>query len=383
MARFAEAEPWLHFHFHFLALFSFLLWISTVIINPWMDQNAPVRVKKLPELPLRFRHDGSFKILQVADMHFGNGLATRCRDIPQTESLFCTDLNTTHFLTRLILAEKPDLVVFTGDNIFGSSATDAAESLLIAFKPVINHKIAWASVLGNHDQESTMTRFELMNFMSLMDYSISQINPTRYEINGFGNYYLGINGPFGSEFVNQSLMNLYLLDSGDREEINGVKTYGFIKDSQLSWLQNTSQKLQERFSAPALAFFHIPIPEIRELWSQGYIGNFQEAVACSRINSGVLNALIQMGDVKSVFLGHDHLNDFCGKLKNKIWFCYGGGFGYHGYGKIGWERRGRVIFVKLGKVGKEWGQVAEIRTWKRLDGPDLRKVDEHLLWRRD
>ncbi|XP_078176162.1 purple acid phosphatase 28 isoform X1 [Carex rostrata] len=365
-----------------LFLFSLLssLMLANILLRPFVELNAPVRVKKLPELPLRFRHDGSFKILQVADMHYGNGAVTRCRDVPPAEASYCSDLNTTQFLERLIAAENPDLIVFTGDNIFGASATDAPESLLKAFKPVKEHKIPWAAILGNHDQESTMTRLELMDFMSSMDYSLSQVNPQGYVINGYGNYHININGPFGSGFVNRSVLNLYLMDSGDREVVNGKKTYSWIKDSQLCWLHNTSQMLQEISPAPALAFFHIPIPEVRDLWYKGYIGSYQEAVTCSTVNSGVLTSLLQMGDVKSVFLGHDHLNDFCGNIRG-IWFCYGGGFGYHAYGKAFWPRRGRVISVQLGKTGKEWGQVQLISTWKRLDDQNLSKIDDQVLWR--
>ncbi|KAJ1698236.1 hypothetical protein LUZ63_006748 [Rhynchospora breviuscula] len=376
MASSLEARPWLFL----FSLLSTLLFVD-ILLKPFVELNPPARVKKLPQLPLRFRHDGSFKILQVADMHYGNGAVTRCRDVPPAEAPYCSDLNTTQFFNRLIADENPDLIVFTGDNIFGASATDAAESLIKAFKPVREHKIPWAAILGNHDQESTMTRLELMDFMSSMDYSLSQVNPQGYVINGYGNYHVNINGPFGSSFVNRSVMNLYLMDSGDREVVNGKKTYSWIKESQLYWLRNTSHMLQEMSPAAALAFFHIPISEVRDLWYKGYIGTYQEAVACSTVNSGVLAALVQMGDVKSVFIGHDHLNDFCGNISG-IWFCYGGGFGYHAYGKAFWPRRGRVISVQLGKAGKEWGQVELIRTWKRLDDQNLSKIDDQVLWRR-
>jgi hypothetical protein len=132
----------------------------------------------------------------------------------------------------------------SGDNIFGGSATDAAESLLRAISPAMEYNVPWAAILGNHDQESTMTREELMTFMSLMDYSVSQVNPAGFLVHGFGNYHVGIHGTFGSEFVNTSLLNLYFLDSGDREVVDGIKTYGWIKESQLAWLSATSRELQ-------------------------------------------------------------------------------------------------------------------------------------------
>ncbi|KAE8774330.1 calcineurin-like phosphoesterase-like [Hordeum vulgare] len=47
-------------------------------------------------------------------MHFGNGAATRCRDVaPEVGGARCSDLNTTRFLRRLIEAERPDLIAFT------------------------------------------------------------------------------------------------------------------------------------------------------------------------------------------------------------------------------------------------------------------------------
>ncbi|KAG8095302.1 hypothetical protein GUJ93_ZPchr0012g18982 [Zizania palustris] len=362
-------------------LLSLLLLRLSTLLDP--DPSAAVpRVKRVPSLPLRFRHDGAFKILQVADMHFGNGAATRCRDVaPEVGGARCSDLNTTRFLRRVIEAEKPDLIAFTGDNIFGGSAFDAAESLLKAISPAIEYKVPWAAILGNHDQESTMSREELMVFMSLMDYSVSQVNPPGLLVHGFGNYHVSIHGPFGSEFVNTSLLNLYFLDSGDREVVNGIKTYGWIKESQLGWLRATSLELQKNLHPPAFSFFHIPIPEVRGLWYTDFKGQYQEGVACSTVNSGVLDTLTSMGDVKAVFLGHDHLNDFCGNL-NGIWFCYGGGFGYHAYGRPHWPRRARVIYTELKKGYKSWEEVESVHTWKLLDDEFFSKIDDQVLWRR-
>lgn len=369
------------------SIFSFLLLLLPLFLfRPPAEFPAAVpRVKRSAVLPLRFRHDGTFKILQVADMHYGNGAVTRCRDVPPAEAARCSDLNTTRFLARMIRAEEPDLIAFTGDNIFGASATDAAESLFKAFIPAMQSKIPWAAVLGNHDQESTMSREELMSFMSLMDYSVSQVNPSNGDlrrIDGFGNYNIMVKGAFGSELVNTSVLKLDFLDTGDHEVVNGVRTYGYIKESQLAWLRNNSQLLRVSSEQVALGFFHIPIPEVRDLWYKEYRGQYQEAVACSSVNPGVLKTLVSMGDVKAVFMGHDHLNDFCGDIDG-IWFCYGGGFGYHAYGRAGWPRRARVILANLKKGKKAWMGVESIRTWKRLDNEELTKIDEQVLWYRD
>lgn len=390
-----------------LLYFTFIFLILHFLHNQkllLLSGNDTVRVKRKADLPLRFRSDGTFKILQVADMHFANGIMSRCRDVLDSEFNHCSDLNTTRFLNTLLRAEKPDFIAFTGDNIFGPSTADAAESVLEAFGPAMESGLPWAAILGNHDQESTMNREELMSFISLLDYSVSQTNPSAEDpsssvkrsmmtdIDGFGNNHLRVYGAPGSHLANSTILNLFFLDSGDRAVVQGVRTYGWIKESQLRWLRGISQGFQGRTldtdqaadalppaTIPALAFFHIPIPEIPQLYYKKIVGRFQEGVACSSVNSGVLETLASIGDVKAVFMGHDHNNDFCGNLDG-IWFCYGGGIGYHGYGKAGWPRRARVILAELGKGDKAWMGVERIKTWKRLDDEKLSKVDEQVLW---
>lgn len=144
----------------------------------------------------------------------------------------------------------------SGDNIFGSSTPDATESLFKAFGPAIESGIPWAAVLGNHDQESTMNREELMSLISLMDYSVSQVNPSSdsltdptkgriiTKIDGFGNYNLRVYGAPGSTQANSTVLNLFFLDSGDRAVYQGIRTYGWIKDSQLHWLRDVSREFQ-------------------------------------------------------------------------------------------------------------------------------------------
>ncbi|KVH95005.1 Metallophosphoesterase domain-containing protein [Cynara cardunculus var. scolymus] len=377
-----STKSWIYALFY-LTLITILLYLMQVWIlsDKLMVSHHRITSKKHPNLPLRFNFDGTFKILQVADMHYGTGL-TRCRDVLSSEFQWCSDLNTTLFLKRMIDAEKPDFIAFTGDNIFGSSTDDAAESLFKAFGPAMDSRLPWAAVLGNHDQESTMTREELMSFISLMDYSLSQPNPSTEDtsdpakqqvitdIDGFGNYDLRVWGAPGSYLANQTILNLFFLDSGDRAVVNGGHKQENHQSEDIPMVPTPP---------PALAFFHIPIPEIRYGPFMEIFGEYHENVACSVVNSGVLQTFVSMGDVKAVFIGHDHLNDFCGNLDG-IWFCYGGGFGYHGYGKAGLSRRARVILAELKKGKNEWMGVETIKTWKRIDDKKLTKIDEQILW---
>ncbi|XP_064979679.1 probable inactive purple acid phosphatase 29 [Musa acuminata AAA Group] len=332
---------------------------------------------------------GEFKILQVADMHYADGRSTGCLDVFPNQTATCSDLNTTAFVYRVIRAERPDLVVFTGDNIFGFDATDAAKSLDMAFAPAVTLELPWAAVLGNHDQESTLSREGVMRHIVRMRHTLSRLNPDGTDIDGFGNYNLEVYGSEGSSLANKSVLNLYFLDSGDYSMVPSIPGYGWIKPSQQLWFERTSSRLQKEYmskpeaqknAAPGLVYFHIPLPEYSSFDASNFTGVRQEGISSASINSGFFATMVEAGDVKAVFTGHDHLNDFCGKLTG-IQLCYAGGFGYHAYGKAGWSRRARVVSAYLEKtVDGEWQGVKSIKTWKRLDDQNLSTIDSQVLW---
>ncbi|KAG2326997.1 hypothetical protein Bca4012_035902 [Brassica carinata] len=341
---------------------------------------------------LSFGLNGQFKILQVADMHYANGASTWCKDVRLSQLFQCSDLNTTAFMTRVIALEKPDLIVFTGDNIYGYDVKDAVKSMDAAFAPAIASKIPWVAVLGNHDQESKLTRQELMNYIVKLPNTFSQVNPPEaaHYIDGFGNYNLEIHGVAESSLQEKSLLNLYFLDSGDYSSVPSIKGYDWIKTSQQLWYNQTSKRLQREYNeepspqqgtAPGLAYFHIPLPEFANFDTKSATkGVRQEATGSAKINSGFFTTLVARGDVKSVFVGHDHVNDFCGELQG-VNLCYGGGFGYHAYGKTGWARRARIVVADLNKKGTgSWGDIKSIQTWKRLDDEQLSVIDAQMLW---
>ncbi|KAJ8748570.1 hypothetical protein K2173_003471 [Erythroxylum novogranatense] len=339
---------------------------------------------------LRFRKDGEFKILQVADMHFADGKTTACLNVFPSQMATCSDLNTTAFVKRMIQAEKPDFIVFTGDNIFGFDATDSAKSLDAGFSAAIASKIPWAAVLGNHDQEGTLSREGVMKHIVGLENTLSQLNPAEaHVIDGFGNYNLEIGGVEDTRFENKSVLNLYFLDSGDYSRVPSIPGYGWIKPSQQFWFQRTSQRLQREYrskpnpqkgTAPGLVYFHIPLPEFANFDSSNFTGVKQEGISSASVNSGFFTTMVEAGDVKAVFTGHDHLNDFCGELTD-IQLCYAGGFGYHAYGKAGWSRRARVVVASLEKTESGlWGAVKSIKTWKRLDDEHLTAIDRQVLW---
>ena len=86
---------------------------------------------------------------------------------------------------------------------------DVVDSMDAAFTFAINSTLLWETVLGNHVQESTMTCKELLSYLSVMDYSVSKINPLSddpsdtqrfVDVDCFGNYNIEANGAWVPHF---------------------------------------------------------------------------------------------------------------------------------------------------------------------------------------
>lgn len=103
------AQPWKKKTCYWMKAMLLALWFSGIHVLA----DAAAAVSK-EQNQLRFSKEGQFKILQVADMHFGDGKSTPCQDVLPNQMRGCSDLNTSAFIHRMIQAEKPHLIVFTG-----------------------------------------------------------------------------------------------------------------------------------------------------------------------------------------------------------------------------------------------------------------------------
>lgn len=154
----------------------------------------------------KFHEDGTFKILQIADLHYSVGDG-ECKD---TDKSPCTgDPETATWLAEALDAEKPDLVVFSGDQLNGQKTSYNAFSVFGKFaKPVIERKIPWAAVFGNHDSEIAHDRMEQMQALQRMPYSLARAGPL--DVDGVGNYDVHVLSPDGLA----PIFTLFFLDSG-------------------------------------------------------------------------------------------------------------------------------------------------------------------------
>jgi hypothetical protein len=290
---------------------------------------------------LRFNSEGNFKIVQFADSQDGAIIDPRTVDL----------------MNKILDHEKPNLVVLTGDNIDGKckSIYDVKEAIDSVAQPMEKRGIPWAVVFGNHDEEhGLMSKEEMMKLYMSYVHNISEIgfmDNTRV-----GNYTLLIKGSKSD----LPAFNIYMLDSGKYS--SEMNTYEWIKENQIAWYKDTSAQLKTKYNKiiPALMFFHIPLPEWKTLWDSGTaIGERNEEECGPTVNSGLFSALVTTGDVKGVFVGHDHVNDYVGKLQG-ITLGYSRSIGYGTYGMKGFSRGGRVFSIKESNP-------SNFQTWMRLE----------------
>jgi len=235
-------------------------------------------------------------------------------------------------------------------------------------QPCIETDTPWAIVFGNHDDLSAgpgETRADLMAFDSSYELSFSQAGPEN--IQGVINYYLPIMAANNSS---QPVTWLYFMDSG-----GGQEQPSQIFPDQVAWYQNTSSSLREAHGLlPALAFFHIPLPESMLAWnSQTCYGYKNESVVCQDVDTGVLNAFVEQGDVRATFSGHNHLNDYCCPMQG-VELCYARHSGYGGYGPHAPWIQGTRVVEMTATSSSDWTW----STWIRLeDGTKLDQPPQH------
>ncbi|PWY80680.1 Metallo-dependent phosphatase [Aspergillus heteromorphus CBS 117.55] len=328
----------------------------------------------------RINENGRFKIMQLADLHLSTGLGA-CRDPvpaePASGQKCEADPRTLEFVERLLDEEQPDFVVLSGDQVNGETSKDAQSALFKSVKLLVDRKIPYAAIFGNHDDEGNLKRSELMTILEDLPYSLSIPGPE--EVDGVGNYYVEI---LGRGSTSHSALTLYLLDthsySPDERQFRG---YDWVKPTQIRWFKNTAAGLRAKHHEYThmhmnMAFIHIPLPEYRDA-SNYYRGDWSEVPTAPGFNSGFKDAL-EEEEILFVSCGHDHVNDYCmlnkdHEKKPSLWMCYGGGAGFGGYGGYG----GYVRRVRFYDFDMNPGRVV---TYKRLEYGDTEsRIDEMMI----
>ena len=295
---------------------------------------------------LRFDKDGKFKIAQFTDIHLTPGN-------PESE------VRVPEMIKAVVKAENPDLLVFTGDIVTAKPAMKGWESIT---KMCAEIGIPYAVTMGNHDPEMT-TRDSVYTFLCTQPLFVGEKGPQH--LTGMGNYVIPVLASDGSA-VPAGLV--YCMDSNDYspdQERYGY--YGWIEHNQISWYREQSDRytaLNGGKPLPAVAYFHIALPEARNaVYEQKIQEEIQQAGIDKRraksfahmkrvqnphspVNSGLFAAFIEKKDVLGTFAGHTHQLDHVAEYRG-IALGYGRVSGYEAYGQK--ERGSRIVELHEGE----------------------------------
>ena len=336
----------------------------------------------ITERPMEFKKDKKFKIMQITDM----------QEIPAVSP------DTTALIEAAVEAEKPDLVVYTGDQIKGYGVTykgkgkelenAVAATIKKLLEPVTKRNIPFAVTFGNHDRQvgiSNKDQFEHIN-KSLPNC----IGEQAEGIDGGGTYCIPIKSSDGS---GKDAFCLYLFDSGTDAKGGGYEPF----DTKIiEWYKKARDKLKEKNGSyiPSIVFQHIPLCEYYNVLKRvkkshkGAIRAFRthkneyyvlgdtcrkgdmlcEPPSIPNENTGEFDAISEKGDVMAVFVGHDHKNSFVGRYKNiDLGFTQSSGFNVYGNRT---KRGVRIITLDENKPGE---YETYTRTFEELVGTKVQK----------
>lgn len=295
---------------------------------------------------LKFGKDGRFKIVQFTDIHYKTGKSASKEAINN--------------IAAVLDAEKPDLVVITGDLVFAKGVKNALDSIAA---PIVARNIPIATAFGNHDEQFDMTPSAMYDMLQAMPGSVL---PERGDAER-PDYVIEVMASDGS----RPAAVLYCIDSHGEAQDPTIGGYAWITDNQIDWYREQSKRYTEANGGkplPALAFFHIPVPEFDYAVTDGkhmMKGTKGEAVCCPKINTGMFAAMREAGDVTGIFCGHDHDNDYAVEYFDVL-LAYGRYTGANTVYNHLHPKGARVIELKEGS--------RDFDTWIRLvDGSVIQK----------
>jgi hypothetical protein len=294
---------------------------------------------------LKFNNNGKFKILQLTDIHYNFAEPVHAQ-------------SSIEFIREAVALVQPDLIMVTGDVVVSQNTRKAWQDIAGVLS---ESKIPWAVVLGNHDSEYELTNRQIIELLLDYPYNLTENGPEN--ISGNGNYVLTVTASASAE---KTAAALYCFDTR--------KQHQWITYDQMDWYRQQSRRLTEQNAGtplPALVFYHIPVPEFKEVIGKPTTTGVKNEDVCSpTLNSGSFTAMHECKDVMGIFVGHDHDNNYIGCLHN-ICLAYGYKSGRQSYGNIG--RGVRVIELYEGErkfttwLLKLYDCSPKEKTWTHID----------------
>ena len=300
--------------------------------------------------------NSNFKIMVTTDLHLWDNMPLVNKSLDM--------------LAKQLAAEKPDLLLITGDAIL----TEYQQLDCIQFGRFMEKAgIYWAYCFGNHEAraEKELHKYFMLKNIESFPHCLSKFgDPSLF---GYGNFKINIMN--SDNTIKQSI---FMFDSGrDIEEPyrsqyglpETATGYDFIKKEQIDWYKNSITELEAEYGKfKSMVMMHIPIKEYEEVYEKvgedKYVptgkaeilfGEMREDVGSSVYNSGLFDAILELGSTNAVFSGHDHINDFCALYKG-VYLVYAQCNGYNTYTigeRLGWPEEDWIQGVTMVNVAKD------------------------------
>lgn len=335
---------------------------------------------------LRFNSDHKFKIMQIAD----------------TQEIPAVSPDTLSLINNALDREKPDLVIFTGDQIKGYSKKFKKDPVIIEstidilVEPIAKRNIPFMVTYGNHDAQCGVDNRGQYKFYAKYDNFISGDLRNADDV---GTADIQIY----SSTEDKPVFELYIIDSHGKAK-DGAG-YAPVDKEQIGWYVSRREQLKAENGdyLPSLVFQHIPVPEFFDVikkvskGTKGAVpaygaheneyfvlndetiaeGGFMlESPASPDVNTGEFEAMSEKGDVLGIYVGHDHNNSFVVKYKGvDLGYTQGAGFNVYGPG----ENRGVRIFELDETAPREYK--THTATFKELCGTKIKTPVKEFIYK--
>lgn len=291
-----------------------------------------------------FTTDREFKVMQLSDIHLGSAILTVDNDKQVIKTV-----------ETMIRAEKPDLVIVTGDAFFPvpQSGTFNNGNELKVFSTMMNKLgVYWAFAFGNHEYQG----FAYLDEAALAErlegcgkYCLFQRGSE--SVSGEGNYAINVKNSDGVITRSFIMLDSHAYLPGDTLGLG--EKYDNIHPDQIDWYTATLTNLNElnkqailntkdvktrqayskQFSIiKSFLFFHIPLKEYKTAWENyqnagyrntadtkyiyGYMGEEKAPyIYCGDGEDDLFESVLDFGSTEGIFCGHDHTNNFSFEYK--------------------------------------------------------------------
>lgn len=307
------------------------------------------------------------KILQLTDIHLGNGINTGNKDRFALEACY-----------TIIKEARPDIIMVTGDSVYPVFIQTMTSNNLEETKLFCNFMeavgIPWGYAYGNHDEEvyGTHKKPALTEYYQSISYEnggsclftpekrmLELENDAEFTMYGeFGGDVYGESNYFINLLNNDGSLNTTCAVLDSNLYVDGSLTDGYdnIHDDQTEWYEHELNRISAFYNAQdgttglanSVAFYHIPSQVYAHTWEaleeqaemktdewgtyfdnnttamldgkevfyhygymgEGYRKNGEPIISDPKYPDNFFDKVVELGSTKAIFVGHDHKNTY-------------------------------------------------------------------------